>query len=102
MNLRSLELSDFEKAALEEAKRLDISKLPVVTIDSAATNTAANNDKVSDKTVKKGSGAVGFTKTLLNAAVTGNGKLEEETRKNDLADEKPVVKSMIINEKCRI
>lgn len=38
-------MSDFEKAALDEAKRLDISKLPTTTIDSVATDISKKSDK---------------------------------------------------------
>lgn len=95
MNLCSLELSDFEKAALEEAKRLDITKLPIITITSIATDITAKHDKMSDKT------AVGITKLFVDTAVAGNGKVEEETRKNNRPEEKIIAKSIIINEMCR-
>lgn len=42
----ALELSDFEKAALDEAKRIDISKMPPPTIDSV-------NAKISKKASEK-------------------------------------------------
>jgi len=48
-------LSDFEKAALDEAKRLDISKMPAATIDSATTETSLMaNSKGPEKIEKKG------------------------------------------------
>lgn len=50
-SLSFAEMSDFEKAALDEAKRLDISKMPTPTIDSVTTNVAM---KDAAKTVKKG------------------------------------------------
>lgn len=45
------ELSDFEKAALDEAKRSDISKMPAPTIDSINANISK---KASERAVEDG------------------------------------------------
>lgn len=50
----SLDLSEYEAAALEEAKKLDILKMPTPVIDSAMTNTSDMSDRIAKKSRNKG------------------------------------------------
>lgn len=45
-------MSDFEKAALDEAKRLDILTMPTTVIDSTVIDASNKGDKDSEKNVK--------------------------------------------------
>ncbi|KAG4068829.1 hypothetical protein HA402_004977 [Bradysia odoriphaga] len=62
MDSRLLKLSDFEKAALDEAKRLDISKMTAPTIDSV---NAKISQKASERTMKDGNLLIGIGDKIL-------------------------------------